>query len=214
MSGSDPTDLLADLAALGLAPGCDLAMLKDRYRRAMQQAHPDRQRAPNAAASERAARLTASYRRLLDFHRARGRLPGQRLASAAPGARGDDAVVVPQPRARTGRHAPVLLGLLALGALIVAPRFDSGFPRDAGANDAHATDAAALIDTGDKPHARGLRAGDSKARVRALLGAPILQSDTVWEYGPSHVNFDHGRVVSWYSSPLKPLRVDEAGEPR
>ena len=54
-----------------------------------------------------------------------------------------------------------------------------------------------------------IRIGDTKLRVRAILGSPILGSATAWEYGPSHVLFEDGRVVDWYNSPLKPLPVDE-----
>jgi hypothetical protein len=54
-----------------------------------------------------------------------------------------------------------------------------------------------------------IRIGDPKRRVRAVLGPPIIATAFVWEYGPSHVRFESGRVVDWYSSPMKPLPADE-----
>jgi hypothetical protein len=55
--------------------------------------------------------------------------------------------------------------------------------------------------------ADGIRLGDSAARVHRVLGAPILADRELWEYGPSYVRFERGRVVGWYSSPMKPLKI-------
>ena len=56
---------------------------------------------------------------------------------------------------------------------------------------------------------RGIRVGDTKLVVRAILGPPVIGNDEVWEYGPSHVTFKNGVVTGWFNSPLKPIRVDE-----
>ncbi|WP_281187141.1 hypothetical protein [Aquimonas voraii] len=40
------------------------------------------------------------------------------------------------------------------------------------------------------------------------MGPPLVLQADLWEYGPSHIRFERGRVVGWYSSPLKPLPVD------
>ena len=58
------------------------------------------------------------------------------------------------------------------------------------------------------------REGASCADVRAILGPPILGTAEVWEYGPSHVRFEDGRVIDWYSSPLTPIAVDESSRRR
>jgi len=50
--------------------------------------------------------------------------------------------------------------------------------------------------------------GSSREEVRAIQGAPIRDTGTVWEYGMSRVYFDHnGLVVDWKESALDPLRV-------
>jgi hypothetical protein len=41
--------------------------------------------------------------------------------------------------------------------------------------------------------------------VREALGEPSSVHGERWEYGPSWVRFDDGRVVDWYSSPLRSL---------
>ena len=44
--------------------------------------------------------------------------------------------------------------------------------------------------------------------VRASEGEPTLMvSNERWEYGPSWIRFEHGKVVDWYSSPLYPLNT-------
>jgi DnaJ domain len=49
--------------------------------------------------------------------------------------------------------------------------------------------------------------GSTKNEVRAIQGAPVSETETVWDYGTSRVYFDHNRVVRWETSPLQPLRV-------
>ena len=49
--------------------------------------------------------------------------------------------------------------------------------------------------------------GSSKADVRRIQGHPIREHDKVWEYGVSRIYFEHDKVVSWYESPLDPLKV-------
>jgi hypothetical protein len=52
-----------------------------------------------------------------------------------------------------------------------------------------------------------IRVGSSMDDVLTIQGAPTLQEDDVWQYGPSFVRFQNGRVRDWHSSPLQPLRV-------
>lgn len=49
--------------------------------------------------------------------------------------------------------------------------------------------------------------GSTKAEVRAIEGAPLFESEKVWDYGVSKVYFEGGRVTHWQSSPLRPLRA-------
>ena len=76
-----------DYALLRATPGCDLDELKRCYRLAVRGLHPDLnpELASDSAAQDALSELTTAYRRLLDYHRAYGRLPGEALRrTAAP----------------------------------------------------------------------------------------------------------------------------------
>lgn len=49
--------------------------------------------------------------------------------------------------------------------------------------------------------------GSTKEQVREVQGVPVTATETVWDYGPSRVYFEHNRVVRWETSPLQPLHV-------
>lgn len=49
--------------------------------------------------------------------------------------------------------------------------------------------------------------GTNKAKVRQIQGAPIRDSGTVWDYGPSRVFFRDEHVIGWHESPLHPLKI-------
>jgi hypothetical protein len=49
--------------------------------------------------------------------------------------------------------------------------------------------------------------GSTKNDVWAIQGAPVTETDTVWDYGPSRVYFKNNRVIYWEESPMRPLRV-------
>lgn len=49
--------------------------------------------------------------------------------------------------------------------------------------------------------------GSTKAEVRALEGTPLVETNTLWDYGLSKVHFRDDRVVSWENSPMRPLKV-------
>jgi outer membrane protein assembly factor BamE (lipoprotein component of BamABCDE complex) len=49
--------------------------------------------------------------------------------------------------------------------------------------------------------------GSTKDEVRAIQGAPVTETETVWDYVPSRVYFERNRVVRWEESPMQPLRV-------
>ncbi len=55
--------------------------------------------------------------------------------------------------------------------------------------------------------AQAIAPGMGKDTVRDILGEPLDMHALRWTYGPSWVEFHCGRVVDWYSSPLRPLRV-------
>ncbi len=49
--------------------------------------------------------------------------------------------------------------------------------------------------------------GSTKDEVRAIQGAPVTETETVWDYVPSRVYFEQSRVVGWVESPMQPLHV-------
>lgn len=55
-----------------------------------------------------------------------------------------------------------------------------------------------------------LAVGMDTRQARRILGEPDGEHAARWDYGPSWVEFRCGKVAGWYSSPLRPLRVDEA----
>ena len=56
--------------------------------------------------------------------------------------------------------------------------------------------------------ARGyFAAGSTKDEVLGVQGTPSSFSDAHWTYGLSSVSFQNGRVTTWSSSPLNPLKA-------
>lgn len=49
--------------------------------------------------------------------------------------------------------------------------------------------------------------GSTKAEVRTAQGSPLIETDNLWDYGLSKVHFRDDRVVSWESSPMRPLKA-------
>lgn len=47
----------------------------------------------------------------------------------------------------------------------------------------------------------------TRDEVRAAQGAPLHETDTLWDYGLSQIFFQHDRVVGWHESPQHPLRI-------
>lgn len=206
-------DFMALYQQLGLAPGCSLDELKTAYRRRVAELHPDRH---GAAATDATAlsELTVAYNAASVFHRRYGRLPGAAHPAPAP----------PQPRAqpaewasaghepwepRRVRRWPWLLLAMALAwGLWASGMFDADPRGDA---DTAPPDAAADLPARAAPPASGLIVlGSDIATVRALQGRPLMEGAGRWDYGPSWIVFSDGKVVDWYSSPLRPLKVASA----
>lgn len=49
--------------------------------------------------------------------------------------------------------------------------------------------------------------GSSKNEVLAVQGMPVMETDTVWDYGLSRVYFKDNRVVRWQESPMQLLHI-------
>lgn len=216
-----------DYALLRATPGCDLDELKRCYRLAVRDLHPDRnpELAADSAAQDALSELTIAYRRLHDYHRAYGRLPGETLRRTANAA-DPNSRPAPTPSAPGGRLRRWIV--LALAAATTTYWL---WPREAAIEPIAApvaiappapsstatTSARGFSDPyadASSPTRKSVQIGDTKLKVRAILGPPILGTAEVWEYGPSHVRFEDGRVIDWYSSPLTPIAVDESSRQR
>ncbi len=58
------------------------------------------------------------------------------------------------------------------------------------------------------PAAGHFGVGSTPATVRSAQGTPTSETEALWTYGKSEVRFENGRVVTWYSAPENPLRVE------
>jgi len=56
-------------------------------------------------------------------------------------------------------------------------------------------------------HHGNFEIGSTKDEVVAVQGTPVIETDTVWDYGLSRIHFKNNRVTHWEESPMQPLRV-------
>lgn len=211
------TDFLDLYKELGLRPDCGLGELKQAYRRRVAVLHPDHPAnvgnppgAPLAAA--RLQRLTSLYGAAMAFERQHGRLPGAavvRPPSARLGPLGDGSrayrempAASPQ-RARRWRWWLLVVLIAGVGIWLlwdVEPTSSPSTATQGQVAPADGSDAYA-------PVASMLKLGMSERAVRAIEGEPLMISGDRWEYGPSWIRFANDKVIDWYSSPLRPLKL-------
>jgi curved DNA-binding protein CbpA len=212
------TDFLDLYKILGLNPGCELAEFKQAYRRRVAVLHPDRRAGDHSdtIAAERLQQLTALYGAAMEFERRHGRLPGAlpvRPAQAEVNPSAAPQLPVAEPPPRRSRW---LLVVPATIACIVWLSWDSGWLPGSDESGPAATpplsavpdDAASAQREPARPSM--LRLGMDADAVRAIEGDPELFSADRWEYGPSWIRFDNGKVADWYSSSLHPLKTAAA----
>jgi hypothetical protein len=206
---SDDTDFVSMYEELGLDAECGMDAFKQAYRRRVAALHPDTQ--GSASDLPRLQRLNRLYEATLDFHRLHGRLPGAsapRIARAAaqrpPTAPVWDAPVEEEALApRSGRRRYLLIGALAAALLYWLGANRTSVPTldPAGPGGDAATAAW-------QPQARQqLELGMSIDQARRILGEPTTEHAARWQYGPSWVDFECGKVAGWYSAPAQPLLV-------
>jgi len=215
------TDFLLLYKELRIKPGCGLGEFRQAYRRRVGELHPDRvQHHLYEDAAARLSNLNAMYASAMEFHKQHGRLPGE-----ASVYRPD-----PTPRPQTPQSAPAtappkraswfLTVLLVLAALVVG--WILGAVEGGGGDDQSSATpglprVAFVVDTetGPAPVAKiaRIRVGMDSDRVVAIEGEPVMTAKDRWEYGPSWIAFHCGEVLDWYSSPLRPLKVDSMQAP-
>jgi len=217
------TDFVALYRELGLRADCTIEQLKHAYRRRVGELHPDR--TGSAASTPRLQRLNRLYAAAIEFQRSHDRLPGAQRTSvrmpsdgAAPATEEATAVSpAPVQVRQVWRYALPLAAVMALVWWYPAPPdpakgiTEAARPAPTVGNGMLATaseDAASL--------SQKITLGMSAARARAIQGEPLNADKTRWDYGPSWIDLRCGRVSGWYSSPLRPLRVEQSmpGESR
>lgn len=207
------TDFLDLYRTLGLEPGCNLDEFKRAYRRRVSVLHPDRgdNHSGEVIAAQRLQQLTAMYGMAMEFQRQHGRLPGAAQArpdtqslstGSAPSAR-QPAVASPRRRFPWWLFLPgiaAVVWLLWPGELplTTSPSTTTTFAQPMAMQAQPATEMTTVP----------LSLGMDTATVRASEGEPTLMiNNDRWEYGPSWIRFERGKVVDWYSSPLYPLHT-------
>lgn len=207
------TDFMAFYEELGLHPGCTIDELKSAYRRRVWALHPDRSAGGDAA---RLQYLTAAYTAATRFHRRHGRMPG----SAAPATRGPlprrEPAASPATAARRPRRWPWVAFACTVAALaVLAMQSDDDDRAEVAARAAPAVVVFARESPAPAPIAAPahFELGASMDDVRALEGRPLMESARRWDYGPSWIEFNDGKVSDWYSSKLRPLKVASAHPP-
>lgn len=212
---------------LGVQPGCGVDEMRQAYRRHVAQVHPDRDRArPADAGAMPLSDLNALYHEALRFHQRFGRLPGAPMEHAArtppatPIAAEQSLAplqAAPGDAERPARWPLLLVALAAMAAVYAWPdRERSPASAQASGPGDPATQArrpATRLAPGvpGRParvaQAPMLEVGMDAATVVAIQGKPMRSSDVEWTYGPSWLRFEDGKLVDWYSSPLRPLQT-------
>jgi DnaJ domain len=208
------TDFLDLYKILGLNPGCGLAEFKQAYRRRVAVLHPDRRSADqvSAIAAERLQQLTARYGAAMEFERRHGRLPGA-APTRQPPPEGSPPPIAHVAIAEPRRRIRWRLALPAVFACALWLLWDFGWfagntePETAAATSQAVAATSAVEGRRATTQPFDLELGMSGEAVRAIEGEPTLMGGDRWEYGPSWIRFEDGKVTDWYSSPLRPLKT-------
>lgn len=204
---------------LNLSPDCTLEELQHAYRRRVGELHPDRggDAAAQGDAQQQLAGLIQQYKTAVQFYRAHGRLPGSPRGSGATGAAAETGPRLADRTRRTSSPAPdadesgnatrngwlaALLIALALYLLLSGVDRKTGMPAGDSARQENADASAAA-----GPRYAQLQLGMDAEAVLQVQGTPTRMSTYVWEYGPSWVRFEKGKLVEWHSSPLYRLKA-------
>ena len=216
---------------LGLQPDCSLDEFKLAYRRRIGELHPDRHGDRPVDSDLPLKDIIALYAKATRFHTQHGRLPGSapraavvNVSNASPAWRAHDAgrqhgsraagandeVPKAAPTSRRGAMLAVL-SVVALLVLVVSWDWNSS------ASDQPAANTDVRVDPGVAAVAANtglISLGMDTATVLAIQGEPVSMRDGQWDYGPSWLRFEEGKLVDWYSSPMRRLKTADAAPRR
>ncbi len=196
---------------LNLPPDCSLEEFKRAYRRRISELHPDRRGsmpAPSLETQNVLRELISLYAAAIRFNRRHGRLPGGTMHAATPPRppvplRQFPAARSPRPVARHGPAISILLIALLLTLLLSWYWSVSTVPEEETALVSEYTGPVTTVAIIRSQ----LEVGMDKDTVLAIQGEPVHKNDTEWDYGPSWLRFEQGRLIDWYSSPLYRLKT-------
>lgn len=232
---AEDTDFAALYRELGIDATCSLTELRGAWRRRVAKLHPDQ--GGSAEDTGRLQQLNRLYDAALDFHGRYQRMPGATTSghlspdryAYAPQQASFEAETQPSalPASGFGRIsryfvAVSLIAIAVLGWRVVQHDQQNAYFHDTDAAPGRVMKAAA---NSDKTHSARMPVkpltatltiapGMGKDTVRDILGEPLDMHALRWTYGPSWVEFRCDKVVDWYSSPLRPLRVSAARDAR
>lgn len=204
---AEDTDFVALYDELGLDSECSLAEFRHAYRRRVAQLHPDHP--DNSSDISRLQRLNRLYAAAIEFQRTHGRLPGairaHRIEARSDAFTSSDAPAFDSPSmSGSGSYWRYVLLVAVLGSVLYGLSIQEP-----------ATTISDAVESTDAPRQdlhrpvveELLAIGMNGSQVRRIQGDPFNSHEHRWEYGPSWILFDCGKVVDWYSSPLHPLHV-------
>lgn len=217
---------------LGLQPDCSLEEFKLAYRRRIGELHPDRHGDSPVASELPLKDIIALYAKATRFHGQHGRLPGSapratmvNVANASPAWHAHDAGRTTASRSPTAsadaaqKAAPAsrrgaVLAMLAIVALVVLIiSWDWNSPatvEQSTSTDVRVDPVVAAV----AAKSSLIELGMDTATVLAIQGEPVSMRDGQWDYGPSWLRFDEGKLVDWYSSPMRRLKTTDAAPRR
>ncbi|TAH46393.1 MAG: hypothetical protein EYC71_03935 [Gammaproteobacteria bacterium] len=205
-------DLLRLYREFQLEPGASVDDLKRAYRRHVSLVHPDRLVAKDPIsqhlANERLQMLTTLYEAGMQFHRQHGRLPGAAaVRSEAHSESHTEARVSAPMDAPALRSSHRRWWLLLMVAAVLCGYWLLSDQPEAELISAPVPVRAVPVAVKASSAYDGIRRGMPKTLVTEILGAPISMDKDRWYYGPSWLRFEDGKLVEWYSSPLRRLKV-------